>query len=60
MPILSQSTNTVNKKLTVFTVFTYVYFFVTEVQESSKYKDSHLQLKNFTSSYLKKAYIISR
>ena len=57
MSILSQGTDTVNKKLPVFT---YVYFFVTEAQKSSKNKNSQTQLKNFTSSYIKKAYITSR
>ena len=43
MSILSQGTDTVNKKLAVFT---YVYFFVTQAQKSSKNKNSHPQLKN--------------
>ena len=37
-----------------------LYFFVTEDQKSSKNKNSQPQLKNFTGSYIKKAYIISR
>ena len=37
-----------------------IYFFVTEAQKSSKNKNNHPQLKNFTGSYIKKAYIISR
>ena len=57
MSTLSQVIDTVNKKLPVFT---YVYFFVTEAQKSSKNKNSQPQLKNFTGSYIKKAYIISR
>ena len=52
MSILSQGTDTVNKKLPVFT---YVYFFVTEAQKSSKNKNSQPQLKNFTGSYIKKS-----
>ena len=51
MSILTQGTDTVNKKLAVFT---YVYFFVTEAQKSSKNKNSQPQLKNFTVSYIKK------
>ena len=42
MSVLSQGTNMVNKKLAVFT---YVYFFVTEDQKSSKNKNSQPQLK---------------
>ena len=57
MSILSQGTDTVNKKLAVFN---YVYFFVTEAQKSLKKQKSKPQLKNFTGSYIKKAYIISR
>ena len=57
MSILSQGTDKVNKKLAVFT---YVYFFVTEAQKSSRNKNNQPQLKNFTGSYIKKAYIISR
>ena len=57
MPILSQGTDTVNKRLPVFT---YVYFFVTDAQKSSKNKNSQSQLKNFTGSHIKKAYIISK
>ena len=57
MSILSQGTDTVDKKLAVFT---YAYFFVTEAQKSSKNKNSHSKLKNFTGSYIKKAYIIRR
>ena len=55
--ILSQGTDTVDKKLAVFT---YVYFFVTEAQKNSKNKNSQSKLKNFTGSYIKKAYIIRR
>ena len=51
MLILSQGTDTVNKKLAVFT---YVYFFVTEAQKSSKNKNNQPQLKNLTFSYIKK------
>ena len=57
MSILSQGTDTVNKSLPVFT---YVYFFVTEAQKSSKNKNSHPQLKNVTASCIERAYIISR
>ena len=57
MSILSQGTDTVNKKLPVFTHF---YFFVIEAQKSSKNKNSKSQLKKFTGSYIKKAYIINR
>ena len=57
MSILSQGTDTVNEKLAVFN---YVYFFVTEAQKSLRKKNSQPQLKNFTGSYIKKAYIISR
>ena len=57
MSILSQGTDTVDKKLAVFT---YVCFFVTEAQKSSKNKNNQSQLKNFTGSYIKKAYIIRR
>ena len=49
--IPSQGTDTVNKKLAVFT---YVYFFVTEAQKSSKNKNHQPQLKNLTVSYIKK------
>ena len=48
--IPSQGTDTVNKKLAVFT---YVYFFVTEAQKSSKNKNHQPQLKNLTVSYIK-------
>ena len=51
MSILPQGTDTVNKKLPVFT---YVYFFVTKPQKSAKNKNSQPQLKNFTRSYMKK------
>ena len=51
MSIFSQGTDTVDKKLAVFT---YVYFFVTEAQKSSKNKNSQSQLDNFTGSYIKK------
>ena len=57
MSILSQGTDKVNKKLAVCT---YVYFFVTEARKSSRNKNNQPQLKNFTGSYIKKAYIISR
>ena len=57
MSIFSQGTDTVDKKLAVFT---YVYFFVTEAQKSSKNKNKQPQLKNFTGSYIKNSYIISR
>ena len=57
MSILSQATDAVNKKLAVFT---YVYLLVTEAQKSSKNKSSYPQLSNFTGSYIKKAYIMSR
>ena len=57
MSIFSQGTDTVDKKLAVFT---YVYFFVTEAQKSSKNKNNQPQLKHFTGSYIKKPYIISR
>ena len=56
MSIFSQGTDTVDKKLAVFT---YVYFFVTEAQKSSKSKKKQPQLQNFTGSYIKKPYIIS-
>ena len=56
MSILSQGTDTVNKKLAVLT---YIYFFITEAQKSSKSKNSQPQLKDFTGSVIKKAYIIS-
>ena len=56
MSIFSQGTDTVDKKLAVFT---YVYFFVTEAQKSSKNKNKQPQLKNFTGSYIKTPYIIS-
>ena len=56
MSIFSQGTDTVDKKLAVFT---YVYFFVTEAQKSSKSKNKQPQLQNFTGSYIKKPYIIS-
>ena len=55
MSILSQGTDTVNKKLAVFN---YVYFFVS--QKNSKNKNSQPQLKNFTGTYIKKVCIISR
>ena len=51
MSNFSHGTDTVNKKLSVFT---YLYFFVTEAQKSSKNKNSQPQLKNFTGSYIKK------
>ena len=51
MSILSQGTDTVNKKLAVFT---YAYFFVTEAQKSSININSKPQLINFTGSYTKK------
>ena len=57
MSVLSQGADTNNKKLAVFT---YVYFFVTEAQNSLKNKNNQPQMKNFTGSYIKKAYIISR
>ena len=57
MSILSLGIDTVNKKLPEFTC---VYFFVTRAQKSSKNKNSQTQLKNFTGSYIKKAYITSR
>ena len=56
MSILSQGTDTVNKKLAVLT---YIYFFITEAQKSSKSKNSQPELKNFTGFVIKKAYIIS-
>ena len=49
MSILSQGTDTVDKKLPAFT---YVYFFITEAQKSSKNKKSQPQLKNFIGSYI--------
>ena len=49
MSILSHGTDTINKKLAVFT---YVYCFVSEAQKSSKNKNSQSQLKNFTGSYI--------
>ena len=55
MSILSQGTDTVNKKLAVFN---YVHFFVS--QKNSKNKNSQPQLKNFTGTYIKKVFIISR
>ena len=55
MSILSQGTDTVNKKLAVLT---YVYFFITEAQKSSKSKNSQPELKDFTGSVINKAYII--
>ena len=55
MSILSQGTDTVNKKLAVFN---YVYCFVS--QKNSKNKNSQPQLKNFTGTYIKNVYIISR
>ena len=51
MSILSDGTDTINKKLAVFT---YVYFFATEAQKSSKNNNSQPQLKNFTGSCIKK------
>ena len=51
MSILSHGTDTVSKKLAVFT---YVYLFGTGAQKSSKNKNSQPQLKNFTGSYKKK------
>ena len=51
MSIFPQGTDTVNKKLPVFT---YVYFYVTEAQKSLKNKNLQPQLKNFNGSYIKK------
>ena len=51
MSILSHGTDTVSKKLAVFT---YVYLFGTGAQKSSKNKNSQPQLKNFTGSFIKK------
>ena len=51
MSIFPQGTDTVNKKLPVFT---YVYFYVTEAQKSLKNKNLQPQLKNFNDSYIKK------
>ena len=56
MSILSQGTDTVNKKLAVLT---YIYFFITVAQKSSESKNSQPELKNFTGSAIKKPYIIS-
>ena len=56
MSILSQGTDTVNKKLAVLT---YIYFFITVAQKSLKSKNSQPELKNFTGSAIKKPYIIS-